>query len=49
MGISPTGNRVAIDAIDILRVTDGQLTEHWTLPDMFGSMQHLGALPSSPR
>ena len=30
MGISPTGNRVALDVIDIIRVTDGQLTEHWT-------------------
>jgi len=49
MGISPTGNRVALDAIDILRVTDGKLTEHWTLPDMFGFMQQLGALPSPPR
>lgn len=45
MGISPTGNRVAIDVIDIIRIKDGQMTEHWTLPDMLGLMQQLGALP----
>jgi steroid delta-isomerase-like uncharacterized protein len=46
MGIAPTGNRVAIDVIDIIRIRDGQLTEHWTMPDMLGLMQQLGALPS---
>jgi predicted ester cyclase len=45
MGIAPTGNRVAIDVIDIIGITDGQLTEHWTCPDMLGLMQQLGALP----
>jgi predicted ester cyclase len=49
MGISPTGNRVAIDGIDIIRIRDGQLTEHWTIPDMLGLMQQLGALPPTPR
>ena len=35
MGIAATGMRVAIDAIDVVRVRDGQYVEHWgvnTLP-----------------
>ena len=49
MGISPTGNRVALDVIDIIRITDGQLSEHWTSPDMLGLMQQLGACLDEPR
>ncbi len=36
MGIPATGKPVVIDAIDILRIADGQLAEHWTLVDMLG-------------
>jgi len=28
-GIAPTGKRVAIDVIDIVRVKDGRYVEHW--------------------
>jgi predicted ester cyclase len=29
MGIAPTGKKVAIDVIDIVRVRDGKYVEHW--------------------
>jgi steroid delta-isomerase-like uncharacterized protein len=46
MGVPATGKQVVIDAIDILRIADGQLVEHWNVLDMLGLMQQIGALPS---
>ena len=34
LGIPPSGAKVVIDGIDIIRVVDGRLTEHWTIADM---------------
>ena len=45
MGISPTGNRVTIGGIDILRVADGKIVEHWGKFDDLGMMQQLGVIP----
>jgi predicted ester cyclase len=28
-GLAPTGNRVQVEFIDIFRIRDGQLAEHW--------------------
>jgi predicted ester cyclase len=46
MGIPPTGNPVAFDVIDIVRVRDGQLVEHWNVIDTLGLMQQVGAVPT---
>lgn len=29
MGIPPTGKRITLRVIDILRIADGQITDHW--------------------
>jgi steroid delta-isomerase-like uncharacterized protein len=44
-GIPPTGRKVEILVIDILRIRDGRLAEHWGVFDQMGLMQQLGALP----
>ncbi|MCO5184324.1 MAG: ester cyclase [Anaerolineae bacterium] len=46
MGLPGTGQSVAIDVMDILTVTDGQITEHWTVSDMLGMMQQIGMVPT---
>ena len=46
MGVPPTGNDVRIDVIDIVRIADGQIVEHWNVVDQLGLMRQLGALPS---
>jgi predicted SnoaL-like aldol condensation-catalyzing enzyme len=46
MGIPPSGAKVVIDAIDILRVVDGQLTEHWVIADTANLMA--GGRPQAP-
>lgn len=45
MGIPATGKRVTMPGIDILRVTDGRITELWGQEDWLGMMQQLGAIP----
>lgn len=45
MGIDPTGNRVTITGIDLVRVTDGKIVEHWANFDDLGMMQQLGVIP----
>lgn len=44
-GIAPTGKHVTIDAVAIARVTGGKFVELWSLLDLLGLMQQLGAAP----
>jgi predicted ester cyclase len=43
-GIPPTGREVEIHVIDIVRVEDGRIVEHWNQVDRMGLMQQLGVL-----
>jgi predicted ester cyclase len=45
MGIPPTGSRVSFDVFDLLRIRDGKVVEHWSVVDMAGLLQQLGAMP----
>ena len=46
MGIPPTGKRVTITAIDILRFENGRIAEHWGNQDLLGMMRQLGVIPT---
>ena len=46
LGIAPTDREVAWDVIDIVRVRDGLMVEHWNVVDAYGLMAQLGAIPS---
>jgi steroid delta-isomerase-like uncharacterized protein len=41
MGMAPTGRRVAVTGIDIVRVADGKIVEHRGLTDIVGLMRQL--------
>lgn len=45
MGIPPTGKQIAINVIDIMRVSEGKFVEHWGVSDMMALMQQLGVGP----
>jgi predicted ester cyclase len=48
MGIAPTGKAVelkVIEVIDIVRVVNGKIVEHWNCTDRLGLMQQLGVMP----
>jgi predicted ester cyclase len=40
----PTGKRMSIDVIDIVKVKGGRIMEHWGVPDQLGMMLQLGLL-----
>ena len=45
MGIPPSGKTVTIGLIDIVRITDGRVVEHWSMGDNLGMMEQLGVIP----
>ena len=45
MGIPATGNEIAISAINMVRVDDGKIAEHWVNSDSLGMMMQLGVVP----
>ncbi|MFZ0142366.1 MAG: ester cyclase [Aeromicrobium sp.] len=44
-GIPPTGRTVTLQYVDIRRVRDGRITEHWLAMDQLSFMQQLGVIP----
>ncbi|MBN1530557.1 MAG: ester cyclase [Thermoleophilaceae bacterium] len=45
MGVPASGNRVELEMIDIVRVQDGRVAEHWGTTDNLSLMQQIGAIP----
>ncbi len=46
MGIAPTGNRVTLPGMEIVRFSGGKLAEGWEGYDSMLMMQQLGVIPS---
>ena len=46
MGVPATGKRVSFGVIDIIRMTNGKVVEHWGQMDSMSLMQQLGAIPA---
>ncbi|MEV7647567.1 ester cyclase [Arthrobacter sp. NPDC089319] len=44
MGTAPTGNTVEFSGIDIIRVQDGKVVEHWGATNMLKMLQQIGAV-----
>jgi steroid delta-isomerase-like uncharacterized protein len=42
LGFQPTGKRLHSVSLDLFRVADGKLAEHWEVVDRIGIMQSLG-------
>ncbi|SRR5712692_204831 len=47
MGLAPTGKHLQMEVIDIFRIANGRLAEHWTVIDRLGMMEQLGATQRS--
>lgn len=45
MGIPATGRQVTVTGMDIARVVNGKIVEHWAEMDTLGLIKQLGALP----
>jgi predicted ester cyclase len=48
-GHPPTGIKAFIDVIDVVRIEDGKIVEHWGVPDQLGMMMQLGLIPQPVR
>jgi predicted ester cyclase len=49
MGVPAAGRRIDITIIDIVRVVDGRLVEHWGVADRLTLAQQIGLVPGAPR
>jgi steroid delta-isomerase-like uncharacterized protein len=45
-GIPATGNKVTLQFVDIMRVRNGKIVEHWNCIDQLSFMQQLGVIPA---
>ena len=46
MGVPPTGKKITMAFISIVRYSNGKSVEGWALADLLGMMQQLGLAPS---
>jgi steroid delta-isomerase-like uncharacterized protein len=45
LGVAPTGNRIEAMGMDIVRLSDGEIVEHWGEFDAIGLLRQLGLIP----
>jgi steroid delta-isomerase-like uncharacterized protein len=45
LGVPPTGRRVRVAAIIVVRILNGQIVEGWNSWDQLGLLRQIGALP----
>jgi steroid delta-isomerase-like uncharacterized protein len=45
-GVPATGNTIAVQALNIYRLSGGKIVEEYGQPDLLGLMRQIGALPS---
>jgi steroid delta-isomerase-like uncharacterized protein len=44
-GVAPTGRAIQFETVDVMRVRDGKITDHWGVANLFSLMEQLGAWP----
>jgi steroid delta-isomerase-like uncharacterized protein len=49
MGVPATGRRIDVTVIDIVRIADGRLVEHWGVADRLTVAQQIGLVAGRPR
>jgi predicted ester cyclase len=44
LGVAPTGLRVEFETVDVMRVAEGKIVEHWGVGNLLKVMTQLGAI-----
>jgi predicted ester cyclase len=45
-GLEPTGRKVHFETVDVMRVRNGKITDHWGVANLFSLAQQLGVGPA---
>jgi steroid delta-isomerase-like uncharacterized protein len=45
-GVPPTGKRLEVQILDIFRVVEDQVRDHWGITDRLSMLQQLGVIPA---
>jgi len=48
LGVAPTGRKVQFETVDVMRVQDGKISEHWGVANLFSLMRQLQPGPLTP-
>src|SRR6266566_9396503 len=46
LGAAPTARKIQFETVDVMRVRNGKITEHWGVANLFSLMQQLGIWPA---
>jgi steroid delta-isomerase-like uncharacterized protein len=47
LGVEPTGRRIHFETVDVMRVHNDKVTDHWGVANIFSLMQQLAAWPTT--
>jgi len=45
LGVPATGRKIQFETVDVMRVHNGKIVEHWGVANLFSLLQQLGAWP----
>ncbi len=45
-GLAPTGRKVHFETVDVMRVRNGKITDHWGVANLLSLVQQLGLAPA---
>ena len=45
-GLAPTGRKIHFETVDVMRVRNGKITEHWGVANLLALAQQLGFAPA---
>jgi predicted ester cyclase len=46
LGAPPTGRKIQFETVDVMRVRNGKIAEHWGVANLFSVLRQLGAWPA---
>ena len=48
LGVAPTGRTVESETVDVMKVWNGKISDHWGVGNLLKMMMHIGAITITP-